>query len=77
MATVNFSIPEDVKREFNKVFDKENKSAILTKLMRQAIAEKKRQLRRQAVIEKILELRSSQNPIATEEIEQARTELRS
>lgn len=76
MATVNFSIPDDVKREFNQVFSKENKSAILTKLMQQAIAEKKRQHRRQAAIEKILELRGSQEPVTAEEIEQARSELR-
>lgn len=32
-----FSVPEDVRREFNALFENENKSAILTQLMRQAI----------------------------------------
>lgn len=76
MATVNFSIPEEVKREFNQLFENENKSAILTKLLQQAIADKKRQQRRQAAIDKILELRTSQAPTTAKEIEQARTELR-
>jgi hypothetical protein len=40
MSTVNFSVPEDVRQEFNQLFANENKSAILTRLMQQAIAEK-------------------------------------
>ena len=58
MATVNFNVPEDVRQEFNQLFSQENKSAILTKLMQQAIAEKKRQQRRQLAVDKILELRA-------------------
>ncbi len=46
MATVNFSVPEDIRQEFNRLFCQENKSAILTKLMQQVIAEKKRQQQR-------------------------------
>ncbi len=77
MATVNFSVPEDVRQEFNQLFSQENKSAILTKLMQQAIAEKKRQHRRQLAVDKILDLRASQAPVSAQEIEQARIELRS
>jgi len=40
MATVNFSVPDDIRQEFNQLFEKENKSAILTRLMQQAIEEK-------------------------------------
>jgi len=46
MATVNFSVPDDIRQEFNQLFEKENKSAILTRLMQQAIEEKKQQQRR-------------------------------
>ena len=35
MATMNFSIPDDVKEAFNKAFEGENKSAVITRLMRQ------------------------------------------
>ena len=41
MATVNFSVPEYVKQEFNQLFATENKSAILTQLMLQAIEARK------------------------------------
>ena len=37
MATMNFSIPDDVKEAFNKVFEGENKSAVVAGLMRRAI----------------------------------------
>jgi hypothetical protein len=30
MATVNFSVPDDVKRAFNETFAGENKNAVLT-----------------------------------------------
>lgn len=77
MATVNFSVPEDVRQEFNQLFSQENKSAILTKLMQQAIAEKKRQQQRQLAVDKILELRANQVPVSAHEVGQARDELRS
>jgi hypothetical protein len=77
MSTVNFSVPEEVRQEFNQLFANENKSAILTKLMQQAIAEKKQQQRRQLAIDKILQLRESQGPVSTADINKARDELRS
>lgn len=77
MATVNFSVPEEIKREFNQLFEKENKSAILTKLIQQAISEKKRQQRRELAVNKILGLRENQKPVTANEIKQARDELRS
>lgn len=45
MATMNFSIPEDVKERFNQTFANTNKSAIVTQLLEEAIlrAERKRQ----------------------------------
>ena len=76
MATVNFSVPEDVRQEFNTMFANENKSAILTQLMRQAIEEKKQRQRRVLAIDKILQLRETQAPVATDEINQARSDLR-
>ena len=37
MATVNFSVPEDVKNAFNETFRNRNKSAIIADLMREAV----------------------------------------
>lgn len=41
MSTMNFSIPEDVKEAFNEAFKDENKSAVVTDLMRQAVERKR------------------------------------
>ena len=71
MATVNFSVPDEVKREFNEIFSGENKSAVLTGLMRQAIEERHRQRRRAAAVEALLELRRQQAPVSDEEIQRA------
>nr|MBA3964761.1 hypothetical protein [Nitrospirales bacterium] len=56
MATVNFSVPEDVKKQFDKVFAGKNKSAVLTQLMQQAIEEQKRIGQRKRAIDQLLAL---------------------
>ena len=71
MATVNFSVPDAVKQEFNKTFAGENKSAVLTRLMRQAIEERHRQRRRTAAIDALLALRGQQTPVSNDEIQRA------
>ena len=76
MATVNFSVPDDVKREFNEAFAGENKSAVLTGLMRQAIEERRRQRRRAAAIGALLQLREKQTPVSDAEIRRIRDEER-
>jgi hypothetical protein len=77
MATVNFSVPEHVKQEFNQLFATENKSAILTQLMLQAIEARKQQQRRAVAIDKIVQLRNTQAPVSLETIEQVKENLRS
>jgi len=72
MATVNFSVPDDVKDAFNKAFKGENKSAILTHLMRNAVEECNRQKRRITAINAILRLRSTSSAGTDEEIYKAR-----
>ena len=62
MATVNFSVPVDVKEAFNKAFEGENKSAILAGLMRQAVEERKRRKRRALAIAALLKLRRRIRP---------------
>jgi hypothetical protein len=68
MATVNFSVPEDIKEAFNETFKGENKSAILSRLMRDAIAKRERQQRRKAAVEVILNLRDHSNTVSDEDI---------
>jgi len=72
MATINFSVPDDVKDDFNKIFKGENKSAILTRLMRDAVEERKRQKRRMTAINAILRLRAKSVAVSNGEIRNAR-----
>lgn len=72
MATYNFSVPDDVKAEFNAVFAGENRSAILSGLMRRAIEERRREERRAAAIDALLETRARIDPAAEREILEAR-----
>ncbi len=72
MATVNFSIPEDVKREFNDTFAGENKSAVLTNLLRRAIEERRRMQRRTEAVTALLKLRKRQRPVTEREVRRAR-----
>ncbi|WP_295538417.1 hypothetical protein [uncultured Thiohalocapsa sp.] len=76
MATVNFSVPDEVKAEFNALFAGENKSAVLTALMRQAIEDRRRQQRRAAAIDALLALRAEQHPRSDQEIRSAREDGR-
>lgn len=76
MATVNFSIPDEVKEAFNRTFAKQNKSAIIAELMRKAVEEAKRQKQRAEAFQ-ILTARRSRRPTVTdEEIRAAREEGR-
>lgn len=53
MATVNFSIPEEVKQAFNQAFEGQNKSAIIADLMRRAVEEAERRRSRAAAIARL------------------------
>ena len=77
MATVNFSVPDEVKHEFNRLFAGENKSALLTRLMKEAIEEHKRKQQRAVALDKILEMRATLPMVSTADIERARLEGRS
>lgn len=68
MGTVNFCVPDAVKRAFDRTFAGENKSGVLTRLMRQAIEERERQRRRAAAVDALLRLR----PVAGRELRKAR-----
>jgi predicted DNA-binding protein len=66
MATMNFSIPEDVKQAFNRTFTGRNKSAIVAELMERAIEEEERRERRSMAVSR-LDARRSDRPRASAE----------
>ena len=76
MTTVNFSIPEHVKESFNRAFKGENKSAVIARLMQEAVERRMRQRRRSAAIDAILTLHEQQEPVSNEEIAKARQAMR-
>ncbi len=76
MATINFSVPEQVKKQFDKVFAGKNKSAVLTQLMQQAIEEQKRLERRKRAIDQLLALRDKAPRVTDKAIRLARAQGR-
>jgi hypothetical protein len=76
MGTMNFSIPDDVKEAFNKAFEGENKSAIVTRLLIQAIEDAERKQRSRNLVERLRAIREESEPVTAEEIARARQELR-
>jgi hypothetical protein len=76
MGTMNFSIPDDVKEAFNKAFEGENKSAVVTKLMVRAIDEEERKRRSLGFVERLRLIRARSRGATDAEIKQAREELR-
>ncbi|MBA3967971.1 MAG: hypothetical protein H0X47_19795 [Nitrospirales bacterium] len=76
MATVNFSVPEDVKKQFDKVFAGKNKSAVLTQLRQQAIEEQKRIGQRKRAIDQLLALREKAPRVTDKNIRFARSQGR-
>ena len=73
MAAVQFKIPDDVENAFNAAYAGQDKNAVITELMLEAI---ERQQQRHAAIRRILD-RRSQAPIRSEsEIAAARHEGR-
>ncbi|TPW18430.1 MAG: hypothetical protein FD130_248 [Halothiobacillaceae bacterium] len=77
MATVNFSVPDEVKQLFNASFEGKNKSAVIAELMLQAVKNQKEQEKRAAAIERLLARRKNKKPVTTKEIAVAREALRS
>jgi hypothetical protein len=62
MATMNFSVPDDVKAAFNRAYAGVNKSAVLTHLLREAVEERQRLKRRRRAIDRLLRIRRAAPP---------------
>ena len=73
MATVNFSVPDEVKLEFDKAFGDQNKSSIIADLMRRAVRERKLQIRRERLFRQFSIARSSRPSFTSEEVRGARS----
>ncbi len=73
MATVNFSVPDDVKAEFDKVFGDQNKSAVVAELMRRAVRERQLQARRERMFRELSDARARRPSVTSAQIRRART----
>ncbi|MBL0351562.1 MAG: hypothetical protein WBJ68_18160 [Candidatus Dechloromonas phosphoritropha] len=77
MGTMNFSIPDDIKDDFNQTFAHENKSAVVAKLLREAVAQARRKQQSDEAIDRILaRLGQERTRVSDEEIRRAREEGR-
>ena len=72
MATVTFSVPDEVKQSFNAAFEGKNKSAVIAELMLQAVENQKEQEKRATAIERLLARRKTRKPVTAKEIKPAR-----
>jgi hypothetical protein len=77
MATVNFSVPDDVKAEFDKTFGGQNKSAVIAYLMRKAVAGAKLRKRRVDIFRTLTRRRSERPSLSDAQIRTSRTAGRS
>lgn len=76
MATMNFSIPDDIKERFNQAFADANKSAIVAKLMEEAIEQAEHKRLSHAAVRRVLKRRQSAPAVSSEEILRLRDKLR-
>ena len=76
MATVNFSVPDDVKERFNRTFANQNKSQIIAELMLRAVEERALKKRRAKAIDSLLRRRASRPAASSAQVRKARGEGR-
>jgi hypothetical protein len=72
MATVNFSVPEEVKAAFDKTFGHENKSSIIAELMRRAVRERQLRIRRERLFRQLSTARADRPSFSSEALRKAR-----
>jgi hypothetical protein len=72
VATVNFSVPDDIEDAFNREFAGRNKGAVIARLMRQAVAEAQRQREREAAFRELTAGRAARPPLTDAQLRQAR-----
>ena len=72
MATMNFSVPDDLKTAFNETFRGYNKSAIVATLMREAIDREEAERQGKAAVARILGRRWRAPVVAPKRVRAAR-----
>ena len=72
MASVNFSVPDDVKDAFNEASEGRNKRAVIADLMREAVERVRSGERSREAIGRILDRRRGRPVLSDEEIRSAR-----
>ena len=77
MATVNFSVPDEVKEAFNATFADANKSAIIAELMREAVEREHRRRESRAASGRIRARRHHAPMRSADELRAAREQGRS
>ena len=75
MATVRYSIPDEVKELFDTAFAGGNRSAIISDLMRQAAEHELSLNRRREAVDALLTEREAARKVSSESIVAARAEL--
>ncbi|MBC7962816.1 MAG: hypothetical protein H7Y05_07720 [Steroidobacteraceae bacterium] len=76
MATVNYSVPDDVKELFNTAFAGANRSAVISELMRQAAEHELSLKRRREAVDALLEECGKAPQVSRESVSAARDEVR-
>ena len=76
MATVNYSIPDDVKELFNTAFAGANRSAVISGLMQQAAEPELRLKRRRESVDALLAEHASVPQVSVASVLAARDEVR-
>ena len=72
MARMSFSVPNEVKRAFDREFVGENKSRVIARLMMQAVEERRLQRTRARAIDALLKRRRKAKPITVKQFRAAR-----
>ncbi len=76
MATVNYSVPDDVKELFNNAFVGANRSAVISELMRQAAEHELSLKHRREAVDALLAERSKAPRVSRKSARVAREEVR-
>ncbi len=76
MATVNYSVPEEVKQAFNKRFEGRNKSAIISELLMRAVEDENRRDRRRVVMNELIERSPLREGLTSDSARRVRDEMR-
>lgn len=72
MATVNYSVPDDVKAAFDRTFKGQNKSAVIADLMRQAVKDAKLRKRREDIFRSLTQRRDRRPSLSDKELRKTR-----